>query len=88
MPGCPVWAQPEGTFCRIHQRAWIRHGLPGMDEWLARSARLPPGLPAYEQIDLRGLPPALKLELQYALQHRRDDQTVRVRPRTAARSGW
>jgi len=81
VPRCPVWAQPEGTLCRVHQRAWIRHGRPGMDEWLARPAGLRPGLPAHEQIDLRGLPPALKLELQYALQHRRDDQTVRVRPR-------
>ena len=81
VPGCPVWAQPEGTLCRVHQRAWIRHGLPGMDEWLARSAGFRPGLPAHEQIDLRGLPPALKLELQYTLQRRRDDQTVRVRPR-------
>ena len=81
VPRCPVWAQPEGTLCRVHQRAWIRHGRPGMDQWLARSAGLRPGLPAHEQIDLRGLPPALKLELQYALQHRRDDQTVRVRPR-------
>src|SRR6266704_1554581 len=81
VPGCPVWAQPEGTLCRVHQRAWIRHGRPGMDEWLARSAGFRPGLPVHEQIDLRGLPPALKLEMQYALQHRRDDQTVRVRPR-------
>lgn len=81
VPRCPVWAQPEGTLCRVHQRAWIRHGRPGMDEWLARFAGFRPGLPAHEQIDLRGLPPALKLELQYTLQHRRDDQTVRVRPR-------
>src|SRR6266704_4186009 len=81
VPGCPLWAQPEGTLCRVHQRAWIRHGRPGMDEWLARSAGFRPGLPVHEQIDLRGLPPALKLEMQYALQHRRDDQTVRVRPR-------
>ena len=81
VPRCSVWAQPEGTLCRVHQRAWIRHGRPGMDEWLARPAGLRPGLPAHEQIDLRGLPPALKLEPQYALQHRRDDQTARVRPR-------
>jgi integrase len=81
VPGCPVRAQPEGTLCRVHQRQWIRHGRPRMDEWLARTAGLRPGLPAHEQIDLRGLPPVLKLELQYALQRRRDDQTVRVRPR-------
>jgi len=79
--GCPVWAQPEGTLCRVHQRAWARHGRPGIDEWLARSAGFRPGLPVHEQIDLRGLPPALKLELQYTLQRRRDDQTVKVRPR-------
>jgi integrase len=81
VPGCAVWAQPEGALCRVHQRQWIRHGRPGLDEWLARSAGFRPGLPAYEQVDLRGLPPALKLEMQYALQRRRDDETVRVRPR-------
>ena len=77
----PVWAQPEGVLCRVHQRQWIRHGRPGLDEWLARSAHFRPGLPVYEQVDLRGLPPALKLEMQYALQRRRDDETVKVRPR-------
>jgi integrase len=81
VPGCPVQAEPEGTLCRVHQRQWVRHGRPRMDEWLARTAGLRPGLPAHEQIDLRGLPPVLKLELQYALQRRSDDQTVRVRPR-------
>ena len=58
----------------------------GLDEWLARSAHFRPGLPVYEQVDLRGLPPALaKLEMQYALQRRRDDETVKVRPRESPR---
>jgi integrase len=79
--GCPVWAQPGGTLCRAHQRQWIRHGRPDRAGWTARFGHHQPGLPAYEHIDLRDLPPALKLEVQYVLQRRRDDETVKMRAR-------
>jgi integrase len=79
--GCLVWAQPEGTLCRVHQRQWIRHGRPDRASWLDRFSHYQPGMPAYEHIDLRALPPALKLEVQYVLQCRRDDMTTKMRAR-------
>ena len=78
VPGCPVWAEPEGTLCRVHQRQWVRHGRPRMDEWLARTAGFGPALPSRSTARAAA---GLKLDLQYELQRRSDDQTVRVRPR-------
>ena len=44
----------------------------------ARACETPPG--ARERADLASLPRQLKLELQYALQRRRDDNTTKTRP--------
>jgi integrase len=76
---CTIWAQPRGTLCRVHHRRWIRDGRPARVAWLSLFEHLKDGLPVHEHIDLRDLPATLKLELQYVLQCRRDDETIKIR---------
>jgi integrase len=77
---CDLWPEPTATLCQVHHRRWLRRGRPDI-------ARLVDELnderqPGYEVIDLRPLPPRLRLELQYALQRRRDDGRVKTHPST------
>jgi len=51
--------------------------MPDLAEF-ARACETPPG--ARERADLASLPRQLKLEFQYALQRRRDDNTTKTRP--------
>ncbi len=74
---CDVWAHPGSPFCWNHHRRWKRHGCPDPAQF-ARQCEAPRD--ARERADLSPLPRQLKLELQYALQQRRDDNTTRARP--------
>lgn len=81
VPGCVLWLQPRWPFCRSHGRAWIYHGRPAVADYLSRFDEpdtYASGLPDYEHIDLRELPAQLKLEMQYALQCRRDDEKIKT----------
>jgi integrase len=81
VPGCGLWRQPRWPFCRSHGRSWIYHGRPDVGDYVSRfdeSDDYATGVPAYEHIDLRGLPTHLKLEVQYALQRRRDDEKIKT----------
>jgi site-specific recombinase XerD len=80
IPDCELWAQPTSPFCRTHHRTWIVRGRPELDGYLTRfdDAYDRGGLPAYETVDLRGLPSQLKLEMQYVLQRRRDEETIKT----------
>jgi integrase len=80
VPGCELWAQPRWPFCRSHGRSWISNGRPAVEDYLARFDDHPydDGVPAYEHIDLRGLPAQLRLETQYVLQRRRDEETIKT----------
>jgi integrase len=83
VPGCGLWAQPSWPFCRSHGRAWNYHGRPPAASFLERFDDRQDGaggIPAYESIDLRGLPAQLKLEVQYALQCRRDEEAIKSAP--------
>jgi hypothetical protein len=83
VPGCELWTQPSWPFCRSHGRSWIYHGRPHIGDYLSRFDEFDQyvnGVPAYEHIDLRGLPTQLKLEMQYVLQRRRDDETIKTPP--------
>ncbi|HEY5985705.1 MAG TPA: hypothetical protein VIV12_04875, partial [Streptosporangiaceae bacterium] len=81
VPDCELWVQGSTPFCWRHGRHWISRGRPAVSEFIASSHRQET-LPAYERIDLRPLEPQLKLEMQYALQRRRDDETIKTRPST------
>ena len=71
---CQAWAHPGQALCWAHHRRWTDNGRPDVTESaLARSE--PDGR---ESADLTALPRQLRLELQYALQRRRDDNTARA----------
>jgi integrase len=74
---CDLWAHPGSSLCYTHRRRWIQHGMPDLAEF-ARACEIPPG--ARERADLAALPRQLKLEFQYALQRRRDDNMAKTRP--------
>ena len=74
---CGLWAQATSVFCRGHHERWARNGRPDADEFAA--SRENPG-PGQEHIDLRRLTPGLRLEIQYVLQCRSDEQDTRLPP--------
>ena len=75
---CRLWAHPAAALCFAHQRRWKGLGRPALEEFIA-------GYDAgaasdRERADLSVLPGRLRLEIQYALQCRRDDNMVRTGP--------
>jgi integrase len=74
---CDLWAHPGSSLCFTHRRRWKKYGMPDLAEF-ARACETPPG--ARERADLASLPRQLTLELQYALQRRRDDNMTKTRP--------
>ncbi|GAA0437536.1 hypothetical protein Acor_49680 [Acrocarpospora corrugata] len=73
MPFCSLWVE-NGTkvFCQNHQYRWEYSGRPEVETFIIDCQ-----LTGSADIDLRGLPPQLMLEFQYALQ-RRHDQRLRT----------
>ena len=74
---CGLWAQGTSAFCASHDDRWKGRGRPDLEAFIASCED--PG-PGQEHIDLRGLPAQLRLEVQYALQARRDAQKAKIRP--------
>jgi integrase len=66
----------SGTMCAAHNRRWRRLGQPEIAKFLTSPGPAPRGQGGAAVIDYQNLPPQLKLELQYAVQCRRDEQTV------------
>ena len=77
--GCQLWAERNIPFCRGHGNTWKVNGRPDAAEFAARYADNDP-VPGHERIHLHTLPAQLKLEIQYALQCRWDERTVKVQP--------
>jgi integrase len=87
---CALWTERTGNpFCKGHMTRWRNVGFPELEEFIA-------GCERYGKVftDFRGLPPQLKLELQYAVQCRHDARTATAPPRVlrwtvsnAAKSG-
>ena len=75
---CTLWAQGTSVFCLGHDNRWKGNGRPDVDEFAASCEN--PG-PGQEHIDLRRLPAGLRLEVQYVLQCRSDEQTAKLPPR-------
>ena len=72
LPGCTRWADPlSSPFCQSHTARWITAGRPDVTRFTEDCE-----LRGRAHIDLRGLAPQLKLELQYAIQRRRDERSV------------
>ena len=80
LPFCSLWIESNrNTFCKAHETRWHMQGCPDVDEFIARCL-----LRGKARIDFRGLPAQLKLELQYAVQCRADQATIKLSPAVAA----
>ena len=75
---CSLWTRGTSVFCYGHDTRWKNNGRPGIDEFTASCEN--PG-PGQEHIDLRRLPAGLRLEMQYVLQCRGDEQDAKLPPR-------
>jgi integrase len=76
---CHLWAHPDAELCYSHYRRWKGLGRPAMEEFTASYEQ-----PAdnRERADLTVLPAQMRLEVQYALQCRRDDNMIRTKATT------
>ena len=75
---CSLWARGTSVFCYGHDTRWKNNGRPDIDEFTASCEN--PG-PGQEHVDLRRLPAGLRLEMQYVLQCRSDEQDAKLPPR-------
>ncbi len=75
---CSLWTRSTSVFCYGHDTRWKNNGRPDIDEFTVACEN--PG-PGQEHIDLRRLPAGLRLEMQYVLQCRGDEQTAKLPPR-------
>jgi hypothetical protein len=75
---CDLWVQGTSMFCLAHDGRWKRNGRGDPDEFAASCEN--PG-PGQEHLDLRRLPAGLRLEVQYVLQCRGDEQAAKLPPR-------
>ena len=96
VPGCVRAARGQGLCPGHHQRWWRTEGRPDLARFIAATDPQVAGrfgksaasgvVPAREsQVSLAALAPQLRLEAQYVLQCRRDEQLARTPVTTAAR---
>lgn len=72
LPFCSLWVDSkQNLFCKAHETRWRMQGRPDVEAFISRCL-----LAGRDRIDFSGLPPQLKLELQYAVQCRVDQATV------------
>ena len=77
IPGCALWAELDGGWCRSHHARWRQHGRPPTAEFIAHCVSY-----GEDRFDFRRLPPQLRLEIGYALQCRVDANRTRTTPRS------
>ena len=77
---CQLWAHPGAALCYSHHRQWKTQGCPDLDAFIGD--RDQPAAGEREQADLTALPDRLRLEIQYALQCRHDDNMIKTKPAT------
>jgi integrase len=93
---CGRVSRSSTGLCQAHGQRWRKQGRPDLEDFSALTSPLTgarlrkPGLAPGDRppdgessIDLRDLPPQLRLEMQYALQCRRDEMGGKARPRVA-----
>ena len=75
---CRLWPQASSPFCHAHTQTWKTNGRPDIDQFATGfSQRL---VTEDEAIRLDRLGPQLALEIQYAMQCRRDERTSKTFP--------
>ena len=77
LPGCSLWAELDGGWCRSHHVRWRQRGRPPAAEFIAYCASY-----GEDRFDFHPLPPQLRLEIQYAIQCRVDANRTRTTPRS------
>lgn len=77
LPGCSLWAELDGGWCRSHHVRWRQRGRPPAAEFIAYCTNY-----GEDHFDFRSLPPQLRLEVQYAIQCRVDANRTRTTPRS------
>jgi integrase len=76
---CRLWVEKDIPFCRGHGATWKSNGRPNPEQFARGYAEIEV-VPRNERVRLHGLSAQLKLEIQYALQRRGDERTVKVQP--------
>jgi len=75
---CRLWPQASSPFCHAHTQTWKTNGRPDIDQFATGfGQRL---VTEDEAIRLDRLCPQLTLEIQYAMQCRRDERTSKTFP--------
>ncbi len=81
LPFCALWLENDKwPFCRSHTNRWRMLGSPEVEQFTEHCL-----LRGKARVDFRALAPQLALEFQYAMQARRDAQTIMTPP---AMIGW
>lgn len=75
---CGLWPQAAAAFCHAHAATWRARGRPDADVFAASFG--PAAHLADETVRLGGLDVQLRLEVQYALQCRRDERASKIQP--------
>jgi len=76
LPFCTLWVEnDQHLFCKSHHTRWHQLGRPDTEQYGAHCL-----LRGKARIDFRMLGPQLKLEFQYAVQCRHDQQTITAPP--------
>ena len=76
LPFCTLWTEhSRHLFCHSHQNRWHQLGSPEVDDFIDHCLRR-----GKVRIDFSGLTPQLKLEVQYAVQCRYDQQRFTAPP--------
>ena len=81
---CELWPEASSPLCHSHNATWRANGRPDIDVF---AARFEPDwvVPADQSIRLCQLAAQLRLEMQYALQQRRDRRDGKLEPVVVAR---
>lgn len=75
---CDLWPHATSSFCHAHHATWQRNGSLDVTEFA--DAFVAAAVPGDQVVRLDGLRPQLKLEIQYALQCRRDGRGTTCPP--------
>ena len=75
---CRLWPQASLPFCHAHMQTWKTNGRPDIDQFATSFSRHV--VTEDETIRLDRLGPQLALEIQYAMQCRRDERTSKTFP--------
>jgi len=68
---CTLWVESDQGLCKAHHTRWRSARSPALEDFVADCEHHGAAV-----IDFRGLLPQLRLELQYAVQCRRDEQAA------------